>query len=116
MYIGYNTSDCVDDCVVICTVAYLLCSMAGKEDCMNLIDVSHTTSVHMAISYTCLCMQLPSKQAITGRSKDGTVFPLTVKFTDVSQNLSVGDLYSPTDTASTNPLDEVAMCTCIYVL
>ena len=40
-------------------------------------------------------MQGISKQAATGRTKDDTVFPLTVKFTDVSQNLSVGDLYSP---------------------
>lgn len=39
-----------------------------------------------------------SKQAVTGRTKDDTVFPLTVKFTDVSQNLSVGDLYSPSCT------------------
>lgn len=39
-----------------------------------------------------------SKQAATGRTKDDTVFPLTVKFTDVSQNLSVGDLYSPSCT------------------
>lgn len=32
---------------------------------------------------------------MTGRTKDNTAFPLTVKFTNISQNLSLGDLYSP---------------------
>lgn len=50
---------------------------------------------HNIIAYM---LQGISKQAATGRTKDNTVFPLTVKFTDVSQNLSVGDLYSPSCT------------------
>ena len=49
-------------------------------------------------------MQGISKQAATGRTKDDTVFPLTVKFTDVSQNLSVGDLYSPSSTVDKEEL------------
>ena len=51
-----------------------------------------TILYHTVITYM---VQGISKQAATGRTKDDTVFPLTVKFTDVSQNLSVGDLYSP---------------------
>ena len=38
---------------------------------------------------------MADRQAVTGRTKDNTAFPLTVQFTDVSQNLSLGDLYSP---------------------
>ena len=59
--------------------------------------------------HTCNLLTLSqgiSKQAATGRTKDDTVFPLTVKFTDVSQNLSVGDLYSPSSTMD-NPLDQL---------
>ena len=40
---------------------------------------------------------MSSKQAVTGRTTDNTAFPLTVKFTDLSRNLSLGDLYSPSD-------------------
>ncbi len=49
---------------------------------------------------------MPSKQAVTGRTKDGTVFPLTVHYTDVSQNLSVNDLYSPTQSATHQQVSE----------
>jgi len=43
---------------------------------------------------------MPSKQSVTGRAKDGTVFPLTVHYTDVSPSLSVSDLYSPTHSST----------------
>ena len=40
-------------------------------------------------------LQLFRKQALTGRTKDGAVFPLTVKFTDFADVASLDDLYSP---------------------
>ena len=49
-------------------------------------------------------MQMPGKQAVTGRTKDSTAFPLTVQFTNLSQDLSLGDLYSPShDAVSPTP-------------
>ena len=44
---------------------------------------------------------MPDKQAVTGRTKDATAFPLTVQFTHLSRNLSLGDLYSPSHSLPT---------------
>ena len=55
---------------------------------------------------------MPQKQAVTGRTKDNTAFPLTVQFTTISQNLSLGDLYSPSHSISTAASDVVSTCVC----
>ena len=53
---------------------------------------------------------MPQKQAVTGRTKDNTAFPLTVQFTAISQNLSLGDLYSPSHSVSTATSDVTSTC------
>ena len=49
--------------------------------------------------------QPPLKQSVTGRTKDSSIFPLTLSFSDCSQELSVGDLYSPTNDCSSDEGD-----------
>ena len=57
--------------------------------------LTHTQHTHTHTTHT--FHQPPLKQSVTGRTKDNSTFPLTLSFSDCSQELSVGDLYSPTN-------------------
>ena len=59
------------------------------------IGFSIVSTLYFTVPYSSLSIKITDRQAVTGRTRDNTAFPLTVQFTNLSHNLSLGDLYSP---------------------